>query len=129
MKKKDVKIDGEYLTKVGSNLVRVRVTGEASGAYGTGGSHNGPARFYCERTDNGQRLPKPRTAAALRPVESAEGPAYRVGLKLAASHVATGIYSPDAGQPLRDIIKTRYPRAGDATVSEVVRGYRAAGAK
>ena len=63
MKKKDVKIGGEYLTKVSGSLVRVQVTGEAPGAYGFGGSHDGPMRFHCHRVDNGQKLPKPRPAA------------------------------------------------------------------
>ena len=68
MKTKDVKVGEKYMTKVGASLVLVKVTGESAGAYGFGGSHDGPKRFHVARVDNGQKLPKPRTAAALRPV-------------------------------------------------------------
>lgn len=62
MKAKDVTIGGEYMTKVGDGLVRVRVQGVASPSYGSN-----LQRWNVRRVDTGATLPKPRTAAALRP--------------------------------------------------------------
>ena len=64
MKQKDIVINGEYMTLVGINLIRVRVIAgrapiERNGKHMT---------FLVRRSDNGTTLPKWRTAAALRPI-------------------------------------------------------------
>jgi hypothetical protein len=58
VKQDDVKIGGEYLTRVGQALVRVEVLNSAD--------RSGRKRYCCRRVDNKQILPKYRTAAALR---------------------------------------------------------------
>ena len=74
MKISDVKIGGTYETKIGSEIVRVRVLAErkplpyadtVTRSYGSR-----PTRFLVARTDNGRTLPKTRTAASLRPCEA-----------------------------------------------------------
>lgn len=65
MKLKDVTYGETYLTKIGESLARVVVLGEAyRGTY----RGNGPTRFWVRREGEVTRLPKPRTAAALRPI-------------------------------------------------------------
>lgn len=127
MKAKDVKVGGEYMTKVGN--VPVKVTGEAirRASYGAA-SRDGPMRFYVSRVDNGQQLPKPRTAAALQSVPKT--PAEEAGKRLAKEHAAERIfYGNDAIDEihLRDIIKMRYPGASEETVVKVAAAYRAGG--
>jgi hypothetical protein len=68
MKTVDVKIGETYLTKVGQTLVKVIVSTEAGRRLAYAGEKDGSRRFHCKRVDNGLLLPKPRTAAALRPV-------------------------------------------------------------
>jgi hypothetical protein len=63
MKKKDVRIGETYLAKVSGALVPVKVLSETS----TGSPHYRSA-FRVVNTHTGQMLPKPRTAAALRPL-------------------------------------------------------------
>ena len=58
MKKKDIRLGETYYTRVGGALVAVipyaiKVSGKRDA-------------FRVKRADNGQELPKPRTAAALR---------------------------------------------------------------
>lgn len=65
MKAKDVKVGGTYLTTVSGRKVRVTVTGETSRRPSYGTEREGPIRFNVKRVDNGQQLPKPRTAASL----------------------------------------------------------------
>lgn len=65
MKAKDVNVGGTYLTTVSGRKVRVRVTGKTSGRPSYGTERKGPIRFNVKRVDNGELLPKPRTAAAL----------------------------------------------------------------
>jgi hypothetical protein len=63
MKQKDVVIGETYSTKVGPVRVRVVVVSKVE-AYG---SHN--TRFIVRRVSEDKPLPKPRTAAALRPIK------------------------------------------------------------
>jgi len=67
MKQKDVKVGGSYQTKVGDELVEVIVLVARPDIR----SGRNTTRFYVKRADNGNTLPKTRTAAALRPI--AEG--------------------------------------------------------
>lgn len=60
MKQDDVEVGGEYLTTVGEALVRVTVIAVVDGAYA-----GKRTRFRVKRMDNGNVLPKARTAAAL----------------------------------------------------------------
>jgi len=72
MKTSDVKLGSVYLTRIGGALCPVTVTAEAPRrrAYSALGNpdREGPARFYVKRHGETERLPKPRTAAALREV-------------------------------------------------------------
>lgn len=61
MKAKDVKLFGCYYTRVSGALVLVRVTHLAYV------NSPGVQRYWVSRVDNCNRLPKPRTAAALHP--------------------------------------------------------------
>lgn len=128
MKKKDVKVGGEYLTNVSGSLVRVRVIRAVPPRLKFGGGvqcgESGPSRFRVARVDNGTELPKPRTAAGLYPVVPTDIVA-RAGEKLAREHAAEGIfYGEDEDAALCDIIKMRFPRAQEDTVSRVLQGYR-----
>lgn len=71
MRTDDVKIGGEYLTRVSGDLVRVRVVRETL----VGRPPRRRRAFVVRRVetdlDTGNTLPKPRTAAALRPVDGA----------------------------------------------------------
>jgi hypothetical protein len=62
MKQQDIKIGQVVLTKVGTDLVRVRVD---SCSLAT--TFSSRTRFIVSRLDNGKTLPKARTAASLRP--------------------------------------------------------------
>ncbi len=68
MRSKDVCIGEKYETKVSGTTVLVRVVSEAPAAFDHGTGKRGPARWNVRRVDNGERLPKPRTAAALHRV-------------------------------------------------------------
>ncbi len=74
MKQSEVNVGSEYLTKVSGNLVKVVVTHETTRvSYGhydgsPGGRRHSRRAYGVKRADNDQRLPKARTAAALRPV-------------------------------------------------------------
>ena len=61
MKKSDVKIGSEYMTKVSGELVKVRV-------YDSYTPFSGPTRFRAWNTVTNRPLAKGRTAAALHPV-------------------------------------------------------------
>jgi hypothetical protein len=65
MKQSDIVIGGEYETRIGESLVRVRVVGTTETYWGK------RSAFRVRRVDTGRDLPKPRTAAALRPVGGA----------------------------------------------------------
>ena len=62
MKQADIKIGQVVLTKVGTELVEVRVD---SCSLATAFSNR--TRFIVSRLDNGKTLPKARTAESLRP--------------------------------------------------------------
>jgi hypothetical protein len=62
-----VVVGGEYMTKVGDGLVKVRVVQRREPI----GSRDKRTTFLVRRVDNGTLLPKARTAAALRPVKGA----------------------------------------------------------
>lgn len=64
MKQTEVKIGEIYLTRVGADLARVRVTGEAPPRWRPGGG--GLVRFFVVRADGRRTTIAPRTAAALR---------------------------------------------------------------
>lgn len=63
MKQKDVKIGGEYLTKVSGARVKVRVKHEITAA-----GRAGKMAYRLVRVDTGAELPKARTASALHPI-------------------------------------------------------------
>jgi len=65
MKQADIKIGSVVLTKVGTELVEVRVD---SCPLAT--NFDKRTRYVVSRLDNGKTLPKARTAAALRPLKS-----------------------------------------------------------
>jgi len=65
MKQANIKIGQVVLTKVGTELVRVRVV-----ACPLATEFSSRTRFIVSRLDNGKVLPKSRTAAALRPVDN-----------------------------------------------------------
>lgn len=79
MRQKDVKIGGEYLTRISGDLVRVRVTGTRQvprGPFGLDGVRATRTAFVVERVVPAPeraalRRLNPRSAAALRPVEGA----------------------------------------------------------
>ena len=64
MLQSEIEVGGEYITKIGGQKTRVRVTAKTER-----GSFRDPLkkliRFRIQRCDNGQSLPKLRTAAAL----------------------------------------------------------------
>lgn len=62
MKQKDVKIGGEYETKVCGSLVRVKVQRSTEDTF------SGRTKFVVVRVDNGRVLDKARAASALRPI-------------------------------------------------------------
>ena len=76
MKAANVRIGGEYLTRVSGELVRVRVTGTKQVPYGPiciDGKKTTRTAFEVERVDLAPERPtkrrlSPRSAAALRPV-------------------------------------------------------------
>lgn len=68
MRAKDIHVGGEYWTKVGEERVKVRVVMTRKGGAGIGRM----GKFQVERVDNGNLLPKWRSAQALHPV--GEGP-------------------------------------------------------
>lgn len=73
MRKDQIAIGGTYLTRVSGELVRVRVQGlSARYSWGREGQHRESDGFRCVRVDNGQPLPKVRTAAALHPIPEAQ---------------------------------------------------------
>jgi len=67
VKQSDVMVGGVYETLVSGALVRVKVLYRIDI-----GNLVKRSRFRVARADNGQALSKPRTAAALRPVRTAE---------------------------------------------------------
>jgi len=69
MKQAEIKVGETYQTKIGEGLVKVRVICETtvSRHYAYKPSVERKA-FRVARIDNGKHLPKPRTAAALRPL-------------------------------------------------------------
>jgi len=68
MRAKDIHVGGEYWTKIGGQRVKVRVVMTRKGGVGIGRM----GKFQVERVDNGQLLPKWRSAQALHP--TGEGP-------------------------------------------------------
>lgn len=60
MKLAEVAVGGVYLTKVGESPVRVEVIGKTE--------RRGRTAFLVRRVGENRPLPKPRTAAALRPL-------------------------------------------------------------
>ena len=68
MRAKDIEVGGIYWTKVGDQRVKVRVVMTRKGGVGIGKM----GKFQVERVDNGQLLPKWRSAQALHP--TGEGP-------------------------------------------------------
>jgi hypothetical protein len=68
VKQAEVKVGGEYLTKVGDRLARVTVLREEVYARTSWRGEVTRALFRV-RTADGRVLPKARTAAALRPLE------------------------------------------------------------
>lgn len=69
MRQADIVIGGVYETKIGDSLVKVKVLyAENRNAFGDACR----TRYRVERCDNDKVLPKARTAAALRPVRTAE---------------------------------------------------------
>jgi hypothetical protein len=65
VKQTEVKVGEVYLTRVSGLLVKVRVT--LRSVYGTTPKKT---RFWLERVDNGKKLFKPRSGAALHPYEA-----------------------------------------------------------
>jgi len=64
MKQTDVHLNEQYYTKVGNDLVKVEIVRKVDGfAYL---SSRKQTRFVVKRVDNGNILPKSRTAMALR---------------------------------------------------------------
>jgi hypothetical protein len=71
MKISEVKVGGIYSTEVSGQQVAVRVLAERTPYMYRFEIERGtrkPRRFLVQRVDNGQTLPKTRTAAALRPL-------------------------------------------------------------
>lgn len=72
MKQNDVKVGGIYLTKIGENLVRVKVIHEEMPSSWNPRTRYAVARLLSSDGTLGPVLPKRRTAAALRHLSTDE---------------------------------------------------------
>lgn len=69
MKEADIKVGEVYLTRIGESLCRVIVVQKREGYRLTALSKKSRTTFDVRRENEDRVLPKPRSAAALRPVK------------------------------------------------------------